>query len=538
MSRTPSAAQAGAPARAGMVLVALILGALVSNINLSVANVALPDISRALGTSQTGLTLVALGCTLGLAMSVLYLGAIGDRYGRRRMLLLGLALTVPASAMSAWAPSTEVLVAGRIFTGIAAGMAFPTTLALITALWSEGPGRAKAIAMWSAFGAGGAVLGPVIAGFLLEYFWWGSVFLIAVPIAVIGFIMVILSVPSGANESTEPVDHWGGILSVVMVAALVMGIGTISAPGALQIALTLLAASAVFIGLFAWREARARYPMYDLHYARRRLFWVPTVAGMIVFGSLMGSMFIGQQFMQNVLGYSTLEAGSAILPAAVGMVIVARISAKLVVRIGSRDTMLIGYALVIPAFLVMLFAWGEGVGYFWVGLAYLLIGLGAGMALTPAANSLTGSVPVTKVGMASGTADLQRDLGGSIMQAILGTLLTVGYATAFTSTIDASPQASEVSETTQTALTTSYSSAAGLAEAYPKYSDQILTAARDSFTQGANWAYATAAIAAVLGAVLVAFRYPNLRRERELIEGYAAADATADTPAGTETARA
>jgi DHA2 family multidrug resistance protein-like MFS transporter len=325
---------------------------------------------------------------------------------------------------------------------------------------------------------------------------------------------------------------------VVMVAALVMGLGTISAPNGLTTALVLLAASVVFVGLFAWREVKARYPMYDLHYARRRLFWVPTVAGMIVFGSLMGSMFIGQQFMQNVLGYSTLEAGAAILPAAVGMVVVARISAKLVVRIGSRDTMLIGYALVIPAFLVMLFAWGEGVGYLWVGLAYLLIGLGAGMALTPAANSLTGSVPVTKVGMASGTADLQRDLGGSIMQAILGTLLTVGYATAFTASIDASPAADEVSDTTQTALTTSYSSAAGLAEAYPQYSDQIITAARDSFTQGANWAYATAAVAALLGAVLVALRYPGLKKERELIEGYQSEDAAVDSQAGAGAAAA
>jgi hypothetical protein len=200
--------------------------------------------------------------------------------------------------------------------------------------------------------------------------------------------------------------------------------------------------------------------------------------------------------------------------------------------------MLIGYALVIPAFLVMLFAWGEGVGYLWVGLAYLLIGLGAGMALTPAANSLTGSVPVTKVGMASGTADLQRDLGGSIMQAILGTLLTVGYATAFTASIDASPAADEVSDTTQTALTTSYSSAAGLAEAYPQYSDQIITAARDSFTQGANWAYATAAVAALLGAVLVALRYPGLKKERELIEGYQSEDADVDSQAGSGAAAA
>ena len=174
----------GAPRRAGLVLAALIVSALVCNINLAVANVALPDIGLELGTSQTSLTLVAVGCTLGLAMSVLYLGAIGDRHGRKRLLLLGLALTVPASAVSAWAADTGMLVAGRVFTGVAAGMAYPTTLALITALWAEGPLRVRAIALWSAVSAGGAVVGPVIAGLLLENFWWGSVFIIAVPLAV------------------------------------------------------------------------------------------------------------------------------------------------------------------------------------------------------------------------------------------------------------------------------------------------------------------------------------------------------------------
>ena len=516
------------PRRAGLVLAALIVSALVCNINLAVANVALPDIGRALGSSQTSLTLVAVGCTLGLAMSVLYLGAIGDRYGRKRLLMLGLALTIPASAMSAWAPDTTTLVAGRIFTGIAAGMAYPTTLALITALWAEGPKRVRAIALWSAVSAGGAVIGPVLAGLLLESFWWGSVFLIAVPLAVIGFVLVMVSVPSHVNESTKAVDHLGGIISVVMVAALVLGIGIISAPGKLTAALIMLGAAAVLILVFGWHELRARNPIYDLHYARRRLFWVPAVAGMIIFGSLVGSMFVGQQFLQNVLDYSTLDAGTAILPAALGMVAVAPLSARLVVRIGSRDTMLLGYAFILPAFIVMLVTWGEGTSYAWVGLGYLLVGIGAGLSLTPAARSLTGSVPVTRVGMASGTADLQRDLGGSIMQALLGALLTIGYATAFTSQIDASPAASQVSEATQSALTQSYSSAATLAERYPEYSDQIINAAQQSFVDGANWAYAAGGIAVIIGAILVAVIYPGRTREQALIAQYDAADATVD----------
>ncbi|MBM3665057.1 MAG: MFS transporter [Actinobacteria bacterium] len=528
---TSSADTGGVPPRAGLALAALILGALVCNINLAVANVALPDIGRALASTQTELTLVAVGCTLGLAMSVLYLGAVGDRYGRKMLLLTGLGLTIPASAVSAWAPSTEVLVAGRIFTGIAAGMAYPTTLALITALWGEGPKRVRAIALWSAVSAGGAVVGPVLAGLLLQDFWWGSVFLIAVPLAVIGFVLVLVAVPAHVNESTKAVDHFGGSLSVVMIAALVLGIGIISAPGKLTASLSLLAIAAVLIIIFAWHELRARNPIYDLHYARRRLFWVPAVAGMITFGSLVGSMFVGQQFLQNVLGYSTLDAGTAILPAAVGMVLVAPLSARLVVRIGSRDTLLLGYAFILPAFIVMLVTWGEGTSYAWVGLGYLLVGIGAGLALTPAARSLTGSVPVTRVGMASGTADLQRDLGGSIMQALLGALLTIGYSTAFTSQIDSSPAADEVSEATQSALTQSYSSAASLAERYPEYSEQIINAARKSFVDGANWAYAAGGIAVVIGAIIVAVVYPGLRGEKALISEYGTADAAVDDAA-------
>jgi DHA2 family multidrug resistance protein-like MFS transporter len=515
----------GVPRRSGLVLSALILGALVCNINLAVANVALPDIGRALDSTQTALTLIAVGCTLGLAMSVLYFGAIGDRYGRKMMLLLGLGLTVPASLISAWAPTTEVLVAGRIFTGIAAGMAYPTTLALITALWAEGPKRVKAIALWSGVSAGGTVLGPVLAGLLLERFWWGSVFLIAVPIAAIAFVLVLVSVPAHVHESTESVDHLSGVISVVMIAALVLGIGIISAPDQLQTALIMIAVAVVLVGVFAWRQLRARNPLYDLHYAKRRLFWVPAIAGMIIFGSLVGSMFIGQQFLQNILDYSTLEAGTAILPAAVGMVGAAPISARLVVRIGSRDTMLLGYAFIFPAFLVMLFAWGEGTGYLWVGLAYLLVGIGAGLALTPASRSLTGSVPVQRVGMASGTADLQRDLGGSIMQALLGTILTIGYASAFTAQITASAAADQVSQATQSALTQSYSSAAGLAERYPEYQAQIIGAAQQSFVDGANWAYAAGAIAVVLGAILVALAYPRFSGETQRIAEYQKADA-------------
>src|SRR4051795_10409254 len=156
-----------APARAGLVLATLIGVAGVANLNLAVANVALPDIGKHFDAGQTMVDLIAVGYSLGLAATVLYLGAIGDRYGRKLLLLVGTALAIPACLLAAWAPSAGVLIFARILGGIAAGMAFPTTLALITALWS-GPGRTKSIALWSGLGGAIAALGPLLSGLVLE----------------------------------------------------------------------------------------------------------------------------------------------------------------------------------------------------------------------------------------------------------------------------------------------------------------------------------------------------------------------------------
>ena len=195
--------KATSPDRAGVVLISLILVAAVANLNLSVANVALPDIALDFDAGQVSLNLIAVGYSLGLAASVLYFGAIGDRYGRKLMLLLGTMLAVPMSLLAAFAPSDEVLFVARVGGGLAAGMAYPTTLALIAALWS-GPGRTKSIALWSAIGGAIAALGPLISGALLEQFDWGSVFLITLPLAVVAILMAYLFVPGNVNETTEP----------------------------------------------------------------------------------------------------------------------------------------------------------------------------------------------------------------------------------------------------------------------------------------------------------------------------------------------
>jgi DHA2 family multidrug resistance protein-like MFS transporter len=529
--RAPATEASVAPERGGLVLLALIVVAAVANLNLAVANVALPDIGKSLDASQTQLDLVAVGYSLGLAASVLWLGALGDRYGRKSMLLLGVTLSVPACLVAAYAGSVEVLIGARVIGGLSAGMAYPTTLALITALWS-GRARTRSIALWSALGGGISALGPLAAGWLLGHFWWGSVFLLTLPLAVVAFALAFAFVPSHVNETSDPVDNFGGILSVVLIASFVLAINFAPVPnkGGLVLALVIIAVAALVT--FIVRQRRARFPLYDLHVASRRIFWVAACAGIIVFGSLMGAMFIGQQFLQNVLSYSPVEAGAAILPAVIGMVFVAPRSAKLVDRRGARFTLLVGYACCLLGFLTMLLLWDQGAAYWKVGLGYLFIGVGVGFAGTPASHSLTGSVPVTRAGMASGTADLQRDLGGAIMQSILGALLTAGYASAFAKQIAQSPNASQVSDGVQNQLTKSFSSAANAAEQYPKYAKQITAAAQKSFLDGADWAYAAGIIAIVLGAALVFFLFPRKEREDELLAEYQAQDAVEHPPTG------
>jgi MFS transporter, DHA2 family, multidrug resistance protein len=511
------------PARAGLVLISLIAVAAVANLNLSVANVALPSIGRAFDSSQTTLDLIAVGYSLGLAASVLYLGALGDRYGRKLMLILGMALSVPACLLAAYAPSDAVLFGARVLGGVSAGMAYPTTLALIAALWS-GPGRTKSIALWSAIGGGIAALGPLVAGALLERFWWGSVFLITLPLAAIALVLAVIFVPSHVNETTDPVDNLGGVLSVVLVGTLILSINFAPVPNKGTLALGLAAIAVAAAIAFVIRQRRAKNPLYDLHVAGRRIFWVAACAGIIVFGSLMGSAFVSQQYLQNVNGYSTLEAGAAFLPAVIFMILVAPRSAKLVESRGARFTLLTGYVFLFLAFAWMLLLWSDGSAYWQIGLAYAFIGIGVGFAGTPASHSLTGSVPVQRAGMASGTADLQRDLGGAIMQSIFGALLTAGYASAFTSKIAASPNADQVSANVQSQLTKSFASAADIAQRYPQYSEQIITAAKSSFLSGADWAYAAGITAIIIGAVIVFFLFPRREQESQLLADYHSED--------------
>lgn len=502
-----------APRGAGPILAALILAAVVCKLNIAAGPVALPAIGEVFGSSQAMLNLVSIGAPFGLAMSVLYFGALADRYGRKQVLTIGLVLIVVASALSALAPTIELLILARVFTGLAAGMVFPTTLALITALWADGAGRKKAIALWGAVAGMASIAGAVVAGAVLAFLPWSASFLTSIPLALIAILIIVRSVPSHVKESEEPVDHLGGVLSTLGIAALVLSIGFCFAPGGTAVGVVLLIAAVVVLGLFAWRQVHAKNPLYDLRIAKQRMFWAPAISGFIVFGSLSGAVFVSVQFMQNVLQYSALQAGLAVLPAALGLLIAAPFAARILVSKGTRSTMLLGYILLALAYLTMLL-WREDVPYWLIAVGFILIGAAVSLVSTASSSALTSATPVNRVGMASGTTDLQNDLGASIMQSLLGAVLATGFATATAALISDSARASDVTNDMMLALQSSFAAAAHVATQNPDVADHILEGARQALIYGSFSAFLLGAGAVVLGFIVVIFAVHSHAKER------------------------
>jgi len=515
---TPAGPGGSAPARAGIILTTLIAGAIVANINTSISNVALPSIGRSLQATDTQLTGITDAYQLGIAATVLYLGAVGDRYGRKRLLLLGAALCVPFSLLSAFATSAPMLIGAQLAVGFAGGMLYPTTLSLISSLWS-GRRMTRAIALWTGVGTGTSVLGPILGGWLLGHYWWGSVFLITVPFAVLVVILGAVVLPRHAGENRDPVDHRGGGLSVVMIASFVLGI--VMLPKGLTPALAVLFVSTGVTGvLFVRRERRAANPLFDLRAAAVPTFWVAFVAGLIAFGALVGGMFIGQQFTQNVLGESPLFAVVLTLGLAGGLLPASIVAGRMIESRGTKVTFLLGLAVVAVGFLEILVVWGPGTGLAWVVVAYLLIGIGIGFAATAASRSLSASLPVRKAGMGSASVDLTKDLGGAVFQALLGTLLAIAYSRYFTMALANLPagQAQALGPRAAQEIGSSYEGAQAVAKTLPGAdAGQLIVAAQRAFTDGKVAAMAVALASVLVGLVLVWWKYPDHDEEQRLL---------------------
>ncbi|MFZ1363058.1 MAG: MFS transporter [Candidatus Nanopelagicales bacterium] len=509
------------PLHAPWILGTLLLAAGVANINMSIANVALSDIAVALDATQSQQNLIADSFTLALAATVLYLGAVGDRYGRKTLLIWGAVVSIPAALIAAWAPSVEILVAARILGGVGAALLFPTTLSIISVLW-RGKARTSAIALWSGVGGSTAFLGSVVAGALLLWFWWGSVFLLTAPFALLLIFAAKFIVPADKDLDTEPVDHLGGLLSIVGIAALVLGVQEIS-EGFSPTLIALFMVAILVIGLFLIRQRRAPHALVDLTLAKQPTFLIASIAGAISFGALIGALYIGQQFTANVLQYDTFQSAATTIPAAVFFLLGSPLASRWMTEKGGKFTLLAGIFCMGVGFVIITMLWQPNTSVWVVLVPYAILGAGTAFAGAAASTAIMASLPGNRAGMGSSFTDLTRDFGGALIQALMAVALTVAYSSSMMSSYSSLPadEAARTSQEAAAAIAGSYQKASAVAETYPPASGEgLLADAASAFSTGKTYSFIIAVGLIVISLLVVAIWYPRREEEQQIFTLY------------------
>jgi EmrB/QacA subfamily drug resistance transporter len=480
----------------------LCISLLVIVIDNTIVNVTLPTLVRDLNADLSQLQWVVDAYTLVFAGLLLLAGTLGDRYGRRRTLLAGLTIFGVASAAAAAAGGVGQLVIARAVMGAGAAFIMPATLSLLTSVFTDARERAMAIGIWAATAGVGVALGPVVGGFLLDHFWWGSVFIVNVPIVAAAIVGARLLVPESRDPVARAIDWTGALLSGVGLVALVWAI--IEAPSkgwtSVAVAGAMLLAAVALVAFVAW-ERRVEQPLLDVDLFRNARFTAASITVTVLFFALFGFLFLSTQYLQFVLGYSPSAAGLRMLPYAGAMIVAAPLSSKLVVRFGTKRVVTTG---------MLTFALGLAVaatittstGYGRLGIAMLFMGVGMGLAGAPATESIMGSLPTDRAGIGSAVNDTTRELGGALGVAIVGSIVSSLYSSQLV-----------LSENVPTPIATAARDSLGAAIHIDNdLGLHVADAAREAFTYAMSRGSIVVAGVAVIGA-FIAWRYLPARAE-------------------------
>lgn len=392
-------------------------------------NVAIPSLQQDLGASATELQWIIDAYALVFAALLLPAGALGDRFGRKRALLLGLVIFAAGSVVGGIGTTATQVIAGRVINGIGAALIMPATLSLLTTIFPPHE-RRKAIALWAGFAGGGGALGPIVSGGLLESFWWGSAFLVNVPVVALVVAAVWIFSPTSRDPEATPLDPVGAVLSLVGLASLVFGI--IEGPErgwSDALVLMAFALSAATLTAFVLWERRSDHPMLPLTFFRDRRMSVGSGVITITFFVMFGLFFLFSLYLQFVRAYSPLSAGLATLPLALALVAVAPRSAALAERLGSGPVMATGFLFVAAGFGVLSFI-SSATSYLVLVVALVLLGVGMSLTAAPATGSIMSAVPHAKAGVGSAVNDTTREVGGALGIAVLGSVSTASYRSA------------------------------------------------------------------------------------------------------------
>ncbi|MEV0942861.1 MFS transporter [Micromonospora wenchangensis] len=478
------------------VLVVSLLVVVLDNTILNVALRTLADPVHGLGASQGELEWAINSYTLVFAGLLFTFGVLGDRAGRRRFLLVGLVLFGLSSLLSAYAQSPGQLIAARALMGVGGAAIMPVTLSIISNVFDPRE-RGRAIGVWAGAVGLAVAIGPILGGALLEHFWWGSVFLINVPVVALGVLLVALLVPESRDPSPGRVDILGVLLSVVGLVALTYGIidGGEHGFGRPIVWAAILGGVAV-LAWFVAHERRSDHPSLDVRLFRVPRFAAPVAIVGLVFFAAMGVMFFSSFYMQLVRGYSPLETGLFFLPFAVAQLVFAPRSAAMVRRYGGRAVATVG--LVLTAVALAAFAFIDATTPIWVVLvAFFLQGVGMANIMPPATESIMSALPREKAGVGSAVSNTVRQVAGALGVAVLGSVLSAVYREDIATVADALPAPAR--EAATESVSGAYAAAAQLGPAAP----QLIAAANDAFVSAMHWAAAISAVVAALGIVIV-----------------------------------
>jgi DHA2 family multidrug resistance protein-like MFS transporter len=478
------------------VLVVSLLVVVLDNTVLNVALRTLADPVHGLGASQGELEWSINSYTLVFAGLLFSFGVLGDRYGRKRFLLLGLALFGLSSLLSAYAQDPGQLIAARALMGVGGAAIMPVTLAIISNVFDPRE-RAKAIGVWAASVGLGVAIGPILGGALLESYWWGSVFLINVPIVLAGLAAVALIVPESRDPRPGRIDLVGVLLSVVGLVALTYGIIDGGEHGFDRpLVWASIALGLVVIGGFIAYEIRIAYPSLDVRLFRVPEFAAPVAVIGLIFFAAMGVMFFSSFYLQLVRGYSPLETGLLFLPFAVAQLVFAPLSASMVRRFGAKAVSAVGLVLTVVA--LAAFAFIEADTPIWAFIAIFFIqGVGMANIMPPATESIMSSLPREKAGVGSAVSNTVRQVGGALGIAVLGSVLASVYRDQIAPATQALPAPA------REAANASVSGAYAVADRLGPAGDLVAGAASGAFVSAMHWAAALAAMFAAAGLLVV-----------------------------------
>lgn len=465
-------------------------------------NVALKTIQEELGATQGELQWSINSYTLVFAGLLFTFGLLGDRLGRRRMLVVGLALFGLASAVSAYAGSPEQLIVARAVMGIGAAAVMPSTLAIISNVF-EPAERGRAIGIWAGSVGIALVLGPVLGGALLSEFWWGSVFLINVPVVVIGLVLIRWLVPESRDSKPSRLDPVGVVLSIVGLTLVVYGIieggerGGFGAPVVWGSTL----AGLVVLGLFVWHEARTEHPALDVRLFRNPTFSSSVSAIGLVFFAMMGVVFFMAFYWQLVRGFSPLQAGLLFLPFAIAQMVFSPVSTAMVQRFGIRAVASTGLGLVTVSLGGLAFIEAD-TPLWYVELLFFVQGVGIANVMPPATTAIMASVPREKAGVGSAINNTVRQVGGALGVAVLGAFLAGRYRSGVEDALQVLPDEVRHAAAESLGTTLTVAEQAGIA-------DTVRKPAFDAFLSGVHWVAILAAAVAALSVVVVARFLPG-----------------------------